>query len=151
MVETGENQLHIECQSLKDLPDIAQKIIDFSGENKVIAFEGQLGAGKTTLIKRICVALGVIDNIASPSFSIINEYIDGNNEQVYHFDFYRIKDQEEAMNIGTEEYFYSGYVCLIEWPLKVEDILPEAYTFVKIEVTGPESRTFHLKKHDGKA
>ena len=149
MVEIIENQLSLTCNSLKDLPDIASQIIDFAGVKSVIAFEGQLGAGKTTLIKNICRNIGVKDNISSPSFSIINEYLDANGDAVYHFDFYRINDVEEALDIGTVDYFYSDCFCLIEWPLKVIDLIPENHIFVVIEVTGNESRIFHIKKHDG--
>ena len=148
MVETIENQLFLNCQSLKDLPTVAKRILNFSGRGDIVIFKGQLGAGKTTLIKELCKELGIEDNVTSPSFSIINEYMDGNSEHVYHFDFYRIKEVEEATNIGVEEYFYSGKLCFIEWPEKVEDLLPDAYTSIEIEVTGLESRTFHLKKHD---
>ena len=146
MVEIIENQLSLDCRSLKDIPDIASKILDFTGEKGVIAFEGQLGAGKTTLIKQICQQLGVKDNISSPSFSIINEYIDGVGETVYHFDFYRIKNVEEAFATGAEEYFYSGDLCLIEWPSLAKELMPDDHFLVQIDVNGPESRIFHVKK-----
>jgi len=151
MVEIIENQLSLNCRSLKDLPDIAWRILDFTGRNGVVAFEGQLGAGKTTLIKQICKLLGVKDTITSPTFSIINEYVNGGGETVYHFDFYRIKDVEEAFGTGAEEYFFSGSLCLVEWPKVARELMPDDYYLIQIEVSGPESRTFDVKKYDRKA
>ena len=148
MVETVENQLSITCNTLNDLPETARKILELTGKDSVVAFDGQLGAGKTTLIKQICAQLGVSDNVSSPSFAIINEYIDGSGKPLYHFDFYRIKDIEEAMDIGVEDYFYSGNLCLMEWPSKVSELIPERHFFIDIEVTGEESRIFHIRKYD---
>jgi tRNA threonylcarbamoyladenosine biosynthesis protein TsaE len=148
MVEILDNQLSLTCSSLKDLPEIARRILNFGGKAKVISFEGELGAGKTTLIKEICKILGVEDNVSSPTFAIINEYLDSGDNPVYHFDFYRVKNIEEGMDIGTEDYFYSGDVCLIEWPQMVADLIPEESIFVNIEVKGEETRVFHLKRHD---
>ena len=148
MVEIIENQLSLNCRSLKDLPDIASKILDFTGRKGVIAFEGELGAGKTTLIKQICQLLGVRDTISSPSFSIINEYENEDGETVYHCDFYRIKDVGEAFGTGAEEYFYSGDLCLVEWPSMAEELMPDDHILVQVEVIGPESRIFHVKKYD---
>jgi tRNA threonylcarbamoyladenosine biosynthesis protein TsaE len=151
MVEIIENQLSLNCRSLKDLPDIARQILDFTGRSGIIAFEGQLGAGKTTLIKQICWLLGVQDTISSPSFSIINEYVDGEGKTVYHFDFYRIKDVEEAFGTGAEEYFFSGSLCLVEWPEIAKELMPDDHFLVQIEVNGPESRIFQVKKYDRRA
>jgi tRNA threonylcarbamoyladenosine biosynthesis protein TsaE len=148
MVEIIENQLSLSCSSLNELPQIASKILEFKGDRTVISFDGQLGAGKTTLIKELCLSLGVEDNVTSPSFAIINEYQDGNDNPVYHFDFYRIKDVEEALDIGAEEYFYSGHLCLVEWPSKAEELIPEDSVSIEIEVTGHNSRIFYLKRHD---
>ena len=94
------------------------------GDNTIFAFYGHMGAGKTTFIKAICEELGVKDVITSPTFAIVNEYTDGQGEPVYHFDFYRIKKQEEVYDIGFEDYVESGSVCLMEWPELIEDILP---------------------------
>ncbi len=148
MVEAIENQLSLICDSLKSLPATASQILDFCGETKILIFEGQLGAGKTTLIKELCKFKGVTDNTSSPTFAIINEYLDGADQPVYHFDFFRIRDEEEAMNIGCEEYFYSGHLCLVEWPSKVTRLIPSPHISILIDVTGEESRTFHLSKHD---
>jgi tRNA threonylcarbamoyladenosine biosynthesis protein TsaE len=108
---------------------------------KVLAFYGEMGAGKTTLIKAICTEFGVTDNISSPTFSIVNEYKGRNGKKTYHFDFYRIKSQDEAYDLGYEEYFYSGAICLIEWPEKVKDLLPLEITKVVITKGEGESRT----------
>ncbi|NVO04349.1 MAG: tRNA (adenosine(37)-N6)-threonylcarbamoyltransferase complex ATPase subunit type 1 TsaE, partial [Bacteroidetes bacterium] len=101
--------------------------------HKVIAFYGKMGAGKTTFIKAICLKLGVVDNISSPTFSIINEYKTSESETIYHFDFYRIKNISEAFDLGYEDYFYSNSFCFIEWPEKIEDLLPENCLKVSIE------------------
>lgn len=92
-----------------------------------------MGVGKTTLIKELCAALGVKDNVCSPTFAIVNEYVAGNGEPVYHFDFYRLKNLTEVYDLGYEEYFYSGCYCFTEWTEKVEDLLPEHYVRVEIE------------------
>lgn len=99
----------------------------------VVVFRGAMGSGKTTLIKEICAGLGVADPTGSPTFSVVNEYLASNGGPVYHFDFYRINSEEEAYDIGYEEYFYSGALCLVEWPEKVESILPETICEVIIE------------------
>ena len=104
-----------------------------------------MGAGKTTLIKALCHALGSDDNITSPTFAIVNEYKSG-ADKLYHFDFYRIKDQTEAMDMGCEEYFYSGRYCFIEWPEKIPDVLPEHFVRVQITVKPDGSRRITLDK-----
>ena len=108
-----------------ELERVSQCLIEAAEDFKVIVFRGDLGAGKTTLIKNMCKLLGVKDEIRSPTFSIVNEYKSADNEGVFHFDFYRLNDEEEAYDIGAEEYFYSGKLCLIEWPSKIESLLPE--------------------------
>ena len=110
------------------------------GDGKVFAFYGKMGAGKTTFIKALCEVLGVKDVITSPTFAIINEYTDGNNNPIYHFDFYRIKKLEEVYDMGYEDYFYSGNLCLLEWPELVEDVLPENVIKVTIEEQPDGSR-----------
>ena len=102
-------------------------------DDRFFAFFGKMGVGKTTLIKEICAALGVEENVCSPTFAIVNEYSDRNGEPVYHFDFYRMKSAAEAYDIGYEEYFYSGCYCFTEWTEKVEELLPERYVRVEIE------------------
>ena len=108
---------------LSEAPIIAKEIIQNSS-SKIILFHGDMGVGKTTLIKEICKILGTEDLISSPTFSIVNEYITSNNETIFHFDFYRIDNEEEAYNIGVDDYFDSNHWCLIEWPSVVENLLP---------------------------
>jgi tRNA threonylcarbamoyladenosine biosynthesis protein TsaE len=108
---------------LSEVPIIAKEIIKNS-TSKIILFHGDMGVGKTTLIKEICKTLGTEDLISSPTFSIVNEYITSNDETIFHFDFYRIDNEEEAYNIGVEDYFDSNHWCLIEWPSVVENLLP---------------------------
>ncbi len=108
---------------LSEGPIIAKEIIQNSS-SKIILFHGDMGVGKTTLIKEICKILGTEDLISSPTFSIVNEYITSNDETIFHFDFYRIDNEEEAYNIGVEDYFDSNHWCLIEWPSVVENLLP---------------------------
>lgn len=108
-----------------ELERVSHCLIEAAEDFNVIVFRGDLGAGKTTLIKNMCKLLGVKGEVRSPTFSIVNEYKSADNEGVFHFDFYRLNDEEEAYDIGAEEYFYSGKLCLIEWPSKIESLLPE--------------------------
>lgn len=125
--------MKVEIQSVGELAEVARKLLCTFGEERFFAFFGKMGVGKTTLIKEICAALGVKDNVCSPTFAIVNEYTSGEGEPVYHFDFYRLKSVAEAYDIGYEEYFYSGYYCFTEWTEKVEELLPERYVRVEIE------------------
>lgn len=128
----------IEKFTLQELPAIAARILEQAGQERVFALYGDLGAGKTTLIKALCNKLGVTDAVTSPTFSIINEYIAEGNELVYHFDFYRITRLEEALDIGYEEYLYSGYYCFLEWADKIEELLPEHYVYISIGKSNDE-------------
>ncbi len=121
------------CKSLDDLGQIANLILENFSQYRVFAFYGKMGVGKTTLIKYICKKLDVEDNVVSPSFSIINEYKTISDESVFHFDFYRIKNLVEAFDIGYEDYFYGDSFCFIEWPEKIEELLPENFVYVHIE------------------
>ena len=117
--------------SLDKIADAAQEFVSQIGEKRVFAFYGGMGAGKTTFIKAVCDQLGVNDAVTSPTFAIVNEY----NSQmgpIYHFDFYRIKKASEVLDIGFDDYIYSGNLCLMEWPELIEDFLPEETTIVKI-------------------
>lgn len=137
--------MDIEVHSLADLPVVAQQLSNFAGDQKVFIFEGDMGAGKTTFIKTFCATLGVADVVSSPTYSIVNEY-ESPNGSVFHFDFYRIKDIREAYDLGYEEYFYGGGICLIEWPERVEELLPENYVKVEINVLDENRRLFRFSK-----
>lgn len=117
----------------EEIARAAQEFVEAMGEKTVFAFRGKMGAGKTTLIKSICEALGVEDTVTSPTFAIVNEYETTEGRPIYHFDFYRIKKLSEAYDMGCEEYFYSGNPCFIEWPELIEEILPEETVDVIIE------------------
>ena len=125
----------------QDLPRAARAFLDHIGESRVIAFYGSMGAGKTTFITALCEALGVRDVVNSPTFTIVNEYRDGEGEPVYHFDFYRINRLSEALDIGLYEYFDSGALCLVEWPEMIEELLPEDVLKVQILVDDADTRT----------
>jgi len=127
------------------LPAIASEIISFAGNSRIFLFYGEMGAGKTTLIKALCQCLGTMENVTSPTFSIVNEYI-GSSHKIYHFDFYRLKNQTEALDMGYEEYFYSDAYCFIEWPEKIPDLLPVNYININITVTGESSRDINIDK-----
>ena len=125
--------MKFEIKKLEELNNIADEIVKISKTKNIILFYGKIGAGKTTLIKRICTALDVIDNVTSPTFSIINEYFTKNNNKIYHFDFYRIENEQELINIGIEEYIYSENICLIEWPQIIEDSF-ETENTIKVNI-----------------
>jgi len=137
--------MDIEVNSLADLPVVAQQLSAFANGQKVFIFEGDMGAGKTTFIKKFCKHLGVVDVVSSPTYSIVNEY-ECPNGSVFHFDFYRIKDIHEAYDLGYEEYFYGGGICLIEWPERVEELLPESFIKVEISVLDENRRLFKFSK-----
>lgn len=127
---------------MSKLPEAAKEFVALMGDNTVFAFYGDMGAGKTTFISELSKALGVDeDEASSPSFSLINEYRSSTTaELIYHFDLYRLENPEEAYDIGAEDYFYSGAVCLIEWPERIEDLLPEDTVKVELRVNPDQSR-----------
>ena len=133
-----ENRILI--HGLNDIERAAKEFLKLRGNNTVIAFYGAMGAGKTTFTKAICKVLGVPDSVNSPTFTIINEYRTKEGEPVYHFDFYRIDKLEEAYDIGFDEFVDSGRLCLIEWPEKIEKLLPEETLRVYIKVLPDDSR-----------
>lgn len=135
----------IEINSEDQLREVAKSLLKFTQGQKFIVFEGDMAAGKTTFIKAFCKELGSEDVINSPTFSIVNEY-DSSHGIIFHFDFYRLKNIQEAYDIGYEEYFYSNLYCLVEWPQKVEELLPDHYIKVKIEVSGPSGRRFEFTR-----
>ncbi|MFN8295887.1 MAG: tRNA (adenosine(37)-N6)-threonylcarbamoyltransferase complex ATPase subunit type 1 TsaE [Chitinophagales bacterium] len=130
-------------KEIEELEPVADKIIQLTNEYSIFCFYGNLGAGKTTLIKLICEKLNVVDTISSPTYPIINEYNTIDNRIIYHIDLYRLKSIEEALNIGIEEYLYSGNLCLIEWPDNFKSILPATHFNVKI-TKFDESRTIEM-------
>jgi len=129
--------------SLEELSGIAKGVIK-NAKYKILLLEGEMGVGKTTLIKELVKQLGSKDNVSSPTFSLVNEYHTTNEEKIYHFDFYRIDEEEEALDMGVEEYFYSGEWCLIEWPNKIKNLLPLKSVSVLITVNENQTRTIQL-------
>jgi tRNA threonylcarbamoyladenosine biosynthesis protein TsaE len=132
--------------SLKDLSSIAKEVIA-SAEHRMLLFYGDMGVGKTTLIKEICTQLGVLDTISSPNFSLVNEYQTNKNETVYHFDFYRIENQEEAYDIGIEDYFDSNHWCLVEWPENVENLVPLEFVEIQLSRLDNNQRNIQINQH----
>jgi len=121
------------CKSVDNLDKVAIKLLNTYPDIRIFAFYGKMGSGKTTFIKSLCKIFGVTDIVNSPTFSIINEYKTDVGDSIFHFDFYRIKKQEEVLDIGYEDYFFSGSYCFIEWPGKVENLLPENTVRIIIE------------------
>lgn len=121
-------------KSPEDLADIAKSLLLKYPNPGVFAFYGKMGAGKTTFIRALCELLKVSDNVSSPTFAIINEYSTANEGSVFHFDFYRIKKLAEAVDLGVDDYFYSGNYCLIEWPELIEEIIPDDAIKIMIEI-----------------
>lgn len=126
------------------LPQAASWFLEALGDRRVVAFDAPMGAGKTTFAAEICRLLGVGDDTGSPTFSILNEYADREGHPVYHFDFYRLDNPAEALDLGVEELFYSGALCLIEWPDRIGTLLPDDAVRVAIRVNGDGSRTISI-------
>jgi len=135
-----------QVSDLSMLQDAAVLLLQNFPEDRVFAFYGAMGAGKTTFIKAICKELGSSDYVTSPTFALINEYSTRDGSVIYHFDFYRIKKLEEAFDLGYEDYIYSGNYCLIEWPEMIESLLPEGVVEVRIMETGKNIRHIEAKK-----
>jgi len=129
-----------ETYTLTELPKIAKQLIAKAKDTKILLFYAEMGAGKTTLIKEIIKQLGVIDNVSSPTFSLVNEYFSAKNGTIYHFDFYRIEDETEALDIGIDDYFYTNNWCFIEWPQNIDSYLPEDAIVVNIEIIDEVTR-----------
>lgn len=125
--------MQIIIENKNSVKSAAKQFVKLMGDDKIFAFHGAMGAGKTTFIKAVCEELGVKETITSPTFAIINEYKDREGSSIYHFDFYRINKLEEVFDFGYEDYFYSGDLCFIEWPEIVNSILPENSVRVSIE------------------
>lgn len=127
------SKFEFKAEGLSDLPKIAQSLVESLGEHKLVAFNGEMGAGKTTFIKAICEFLQVDGIVNSPTFSIINQYDTIDGDIVFHFDFYRLENEQEALGIGVYDYWESGNLCLMEWPEKVEKLLPEECVYLEIK------------------
>ena len=129
--------------SLEDIASVAE-IIVAQNPKKVILFHGEMGAGKTTFIKQLCKTLGVTEATSSPTFSLVNEYQTTDNQIVYHFDFYRLKNEMEALDMGADDYFYSGNWCFIEWAEQIPNLIPEEHSVITIEELPDGKRLLHL-------
>ncbi len=145
-----EKRHAFEKVTLAELDDVARELMQSLDKFPVIIFHGEMGAGKTTLIKAMGKALGVTETISSPTFSIVNEYQTKSAKKIFHFDFYRIKKETEAYDIGVEEYFDSGHYCFVEWPEKIPSLLPAAVAEVFITSTDDTHRTIAFSVHHGK-
>ncbi len=129
--------------SLDQIQEVAEQILA-SNPKKIILFNGEMGVGKTTLIKQLCKSLGVKDATSSPTFSLVNEYYISKNEIVYHFDFYRLNKETEALDMGVDDYLYSGNWCFIEWSEKIESLIPDEHSMVTIELSEDGKRILEL-------
>lgn len=135
--------IHIDHED--QLTEVADALLESLDGRTVVVLRGEMGAGKTTLIRALAERLGVEDQVTSPTFALVNQYATAVGERLFHFDFYRIDDEREAFDLGYEEYFYSGDLCLVEWPEKIESLLPEEVVTVRITVTGVDERTFEIE------
>ena len=140
----------IQLNSLSDLVPVSNQILALASDVPVWCFYGEMGVGKTTLIKAICDQLGVTDSMSSPTFSLVNEYETNNQESIYHFDFYRIGNQQEALDIGVDEYFYSENYCFIEWPNLVAGLIPDHHIEISIKLVEANRRVINLVEHGKK-
>ena len=134
----------IEIDSLSELPRVAEAVIEALDGRSVVLLRGGMGAGKTTLVSRIAALLGAEDTVTSPTFALVNQY-EGQECRIYHFDFYRIDSIEEVFDLGYEEDFYSGDLCLVEWPEKIEALLPDDTMVVRIEILSDSERRFVIR------
>lgn len=142
-------QLNLISKGLEDLKEIAEQLIKFVGEDlKIWIFEGEMGVGKTTFIKVLCEALGVDELVNSPTFSIVNEYDSSQGGSIYHFDFYRLNGEEEALDIGIEEYFDSHQLCLIEWPSKIKNLIPSFHLLIDMQLGENNERLIKVIKNE---
>lgn len=145
MLARGQVLKVFESVDIEGLQKVSRRIITLAADRRVWLFEGEMGVGKTTLIKALCKAFGVIDEVSSPTFALINEYVDGEDTPFYHFDFYRIKNEEEAMDIGADEYFYSGDLCFVEWPEKIPSLIPDEFLRIFITINSDNTRKIVLE------
>ena len=134
----------IQISSLNEIAQAAKQLKAAIGNHTIIAFHGEMGAGKTTFIKALCAEYGVTDNVASPTFAIINEYVTPEKHTIYHFDLYRLETLADLQNIGAEDYFYTGNLCLIEWPELANSLLPSDTLHVTISVMPDNTRQISM-------
>lgn len=146
--EAYSHRCQLVCSHLGQWAEVTSEIVSFAGSHKIWLLEGNLGAGKTTLIQFICRMLGVKDQVTSPTFSLVNQYALPTGEAVYHFDFYRLRKEEEAVDIGVEEYFYSGSYCFIEWGSQIARLIPPRRFLIHIQVASNLSRVIDLYRYD---
>ena len=137
-------EYNITINGIEDYPQAAREFVELLDKGRIFAFYGKMGSGKTTFIKSICEELGVEDTINSPTFAIVNEYEDREQNTIYHFDFYRIKSLEEVYNMGYEEYLYGDAICFMEWPELIEELLPEETVKVFVEENENGSRSVKI-------
>jgi len=130
----------IDCSQISQLPEAAARLIEICRDENLWVFKGRMGAGKTTIIKEIAAQFGITDPVSSPTFSIVNEYHDSKENPYYHFDFYRVEDSAEALDIGVDEYFYSGHYCWIEWAEKIAEYIPGDFALIDIAANESEER-----------
>lgn len=133
------------AKNLEDLPGLASAILNELPEERIFAFAGKMGVGKTTFIKEFCKVLEVPEIVSSPTFSLVNEYTSSKFDSIYHFDFYRIKKVEEVYDIGYEEYFFNNNYCLIEWPEMVIDLLPDRYVKINMDISDDGDRIIYYQ------
>ena len=129
--------------SLEEIENVAQKIVS-GNPNKVILFSGEMGVGKTTLIKALSKILGVREATSSPTFSLVNEYQTVDNQCIYHFDFYRLNNEIEALDMGVDDYLYSGNWCFIEWSEKIPNLIPDSHSVIQIQLLADGKRRLQL-------
>ena len=129
--------IELRCSGVSDLDRIAGELISLYPGKRIFALSGPMGSGKTTFIQALCRRLNVVDVVNSPTFSIVNEYLTGEGASVFHFDLYRIRKADELLDIGYEDYFYSGDYCFIEWPELAADLIPDESVYLTIEVEEP--------------
>jgi tRNA threonylcarbamoyladenosine biosynthesis protein TsaE len=140
--------MRFKVNKIDDLEKVAKSIISIYENQNIWIFEGEMGAGKTTFIKVICKELGVLSAVQSPTFSLVNEYMTDEGEEIYHFDFYRLKNEVEALDFGVEEYFYSNNLCLIEWAEKIPSLIPEQFLKIKItKLEDSETRIIQIENN----
>lgn len=138
--------MEILIENESKLKEAALSLLKFAEGEKILLFQGEMGAGKTSLIKSICLQLGMLENVSSPTYSLVNEYVYSHGK-IFHFDFFRIKNESEAFDLGFEEYLTSGDYCFIEWPEMIPNLWPDSFIEIKIIETEMGARKISAQKH----